>query len=307
MSSETVLYDLPGPKAKRRYLIGTVIVSLVVLALVYVAITRLADRGQFEADLWTPLFDPGHDDFVAVWQFLWRGLQATLAAAVLAIAASLIVGTALGSARMLLGTTPGGRFLKIPLIVFIELFRGLPVVVTLFLTWAFFRFIDFRLTFLPGEELMWYVAIGLTLYNSVIIAEILRAGVASLPRGQAEAARSIGMTEGLTMRMVLLPQAFRVMLPALISQVVVILKDTSLGYFIGYLELLARSQRLSQRFENPLQVLFTVALIYILMNYALSRLAIYTERRLSRSGKGGVVHAADDAAAAGVPGADARP
>lgn len=286
MSEKAVLYDLPGPKARRRYLIGTILVALVGLAAAYVVVQRLADRGQFDADLWTPLFDPGHDDFVDVWEFLWRGLQATLVAAALAIVASLIVGTALGSARMLLGVNSVGRVARIPLILLIELFRGLPVIVTLFLTWSFFRFIGLRLTFLPGEELMWYVAIGLTLYNSVIIAEILRAGVASLPRGQAEAARAIGMSEGMAMRLVLLPQAFRIMMPALISQLVVILKDTSLGYFIGYLELLNRSQRLAQQFDNPLQVLATVALIYIGLNYALSLLATWTEKRLSRA-KGG--------------------
>jgi glutamate transport system permease protein len=286
MSDQAVLYDIPGPKARRRYFIGTIVVTLVGLAVAYLVVRRLADRGQFDSELWAPLYNPGHEDFVDVWQFLGRGLRATLTTAVLAIAASLVVGTALGSARMLLGTSRGGRVLKVPLVVLIELFRGLPVVVTMFLTWAFFRFIDFRLAFLPGEELMWYVAIGLTLYNSVIIAEILRAGVASLPRGQSEAARAVGMSEGMTMRLVLLPQAFRIMLPALISQLVVILKDTSLGAFIAFLELLNRSQRLAQRFDNPLQTLLTVALIYIAINYALSRLAVWTEARVSRSAGG---------------------
>jgi glutamate transport system permease protein len=293
MSNPTVLYDIPGPKARRRYLIGTVVVILLVLALAAVVVKRLADRGQFDGELWAPLFFPGHEEFVDVWQFLWRGLQATLIAAVLAIAASLVIGTALGSARMLMGASRGGRLARVPLVALMELLRGLPVVVTMFLTWAFFRFIDFRLTFLPGEELMWYVAIGLTLYNSVIIAEILRAGVASLPRGQSEAARAIGMSESMTLRLVLLPQAFRIMLPALISQLVVILKDTSLGYFIGYLELLNRSQRLSQRYDNPLQMLFTVAVVYILINYALSRLAVWTEARMSRGPKAAKVERTD--------------
>lgn len=282
MSAPSVLYDVPGPRARRRHLIGAVVASLAVLALLGVAALRLADRGQFDSELWLPLFSPGHEDFVDVWEFLWLGLQATLIAAAIAIVGALILGTALGSARMLLGTTPIGRVLRVPLIGWIELFRGLPVVITMLLTFSFFRYIGFRLDFLPGEELLWYVAIGLILYNSVIIAEILRAGVASLPRGQAEAARAIGMGETMVMRLVLLPQAFRVMLPALISQVVVILKDTSLGYFIGYHELLFRSQRLSQLYDNPLQSLFTVGIIFILLNYALSRVAQWTERRMSR-------------------------
>lgn len=287
MSIDAVLYDAPGPKARRRALIGTIIVVALFLVLVVVAGLRLAERGQFEFELWSPLVNPSDERFSQVWNLLFLGLKATLSAAVLAIVFSLIVGTALGSARMLLGAVPHfGVWLKTPIVVFIELFRGLPVVITLFLTYHFFRYIDFRLTFLPGDEIMWYVAIGLTLYNSVVIAEILRAGVASLPSGQAEASRAIGMTEAATMRLVLLPQAFRVMLPALISQLVVIVKDTSLGTFIFYLELLTRSLRISQNLDNPIQMLLTVALLFILINYALSRLAVWTERRLSRASSG---------------------
>lgn len=282
MSSQTVLFDLPGPRARRRHRIGALIVSVAVAAVLAVAAMRLADRGQFDGELWSPLFSPAHPEFVDVWQFMWRGLQATLVAAAIAITGSLILGTFLGSARMLLGTTLVGRILRVPIVLWIELWRGMPVVITILLTFAFFRFIKFRLDFLPGEELLWYVAIGLILYNSVIIAEILRAGVASLPRGQAEAARAIGMGETMLMRLVLLPQAFRIMLPALISQVVVILKDTSLGYFIAYAELLNRSRPLSQRYDNPLQVLLVVAIIYIVINYAISRFAQWTERRMSR-------------------------
>lgn len=282
MSSQTVLFDVPGPRSRRRHLIGAVVAVLCLAALLAVAGNRLADRGQFDWELWAPMLDPGHEDFSAVWEFIGRGLQATLTAAALAIVASLVVGTAIGSARMLFGTSRVGRYARIPLIVFVELFRGLPVVITIFLTLSFFRFIDVRLDFLPGEELMWYVVIGLTLYNSVIIAEILRAGVASLPRGQAEAARAVGMTEGKVMRLVLLPQAFRIMLPALISQLVVILKDTSLGAFIAYLELLRRSQLLSQRYDNPIQVLFLTALIYIAINLVLSWIAVRVEGRARR-------------------------
>ena len=133
---------------------------------------------------------------------------------------------------------------------------------------------------------MWYVAIGLTVYNSVIFAEILRAGVASLPRGQAEAGRAIGMSEARVMRLVLLPQAFRVMLPALISQLVVIVKDTSLGTFIAYAELLNLSLRISQNLDNPIQMLLLAAALFITINYALSRLAVWTEHRLSHSRRG---------------------
>jgi len=130
---------------------------------------------------------------------------------------------------------------------------------------------------------LWYLVIGLTGYNAVIIAEIVRAGVASLPRGQTEAAYAIGLTRWQTMREVLLPQAVRVMLPALISQLVVVLKDTSLVAVLGgYTELLRQGQLIIQNLGNPIQVFFVVALLFVVINYALSRLAVYVERRLSR-------------------------
>lgn len=276
----SVLYDAPGPRARRRALVGTIVASLAILALLGVAAKRLADQDQFSMELWGPLIDPGNESFAQVWELLGRGLRATLVAAALAIVLSLLVGTLVGTARMMLG-----RWARIPLVTGIELFRGLPVVITIFYVWQVFPEIGLNVSPLPGENGLWYVVIGLTLYNSVIIAEILRAGVASLPRGQGEAARAVGMTEGQVMRSVLLPQAFRTMLPALISQLVVVLKDTSLAAVLAlYIELLRRGNLISQSLDNPIQMLSVVGLIFILINYGLSRLAIWTERRLSQRG-----------------------
>ena len=283
-ATDTVLYDEPGPRARRRALIGTIIATVVLLGLAYVVIKRLADQGQFSMELWGPIIDPGNEDFANVWRLLGLGLQATMIAAALAIASSLVVGTLLGVARMMLGRTA-----RIPLIGFIELFRGLPVVITIYFVWRVLPQIGVDVSPLPGDDGLWYVVLGLTLYNSVIIAEILRAGVASLPRGQGESARAIGMTESQTMRTVLLPQAFRTMLPALISQLVVVLKDTSLGAVLAlYTELLRRGNLIAGNLDNPIQMLFVVGVMFILINYGLSRLAVWTERRLSRAGKGKV-------------------
>jgi glutamate transport system permease protein len=280
MSHGTVLYDAPGPRARRRALIGTVVAGLVLLGLLGLVVKRLADEGQFSMELWGPLIDPGNEDFEAVWRLLRDGLTATLVAAAWAIVLSLVVGTLLGTARMMLGRVAGA-----PTVVFIELFRGLPVVITIFYVWRVLPEIGVDVGPLPGEDGLWFLVIGLTLYNSVIIAEILRAGVASLPSGQGEAARAIGMSEGLVMRSVLLPQAFRTMLPALISQLVVVLKDTSLAAVLGlYIELLRRANLISLNLDNPIQVLTVVGLIFIVVNYGLSRLAVWTERRLSHRG-----------------------
>lgn len=280
--SASVLYDLPGPKARRRAHLGTAASVVVILALVAIVIKRLSDNGQFDADKWSPLLSPANENFSLVWQLIGKGLANTLIAAALAIALSLIVGVALGVGRMLLGPVLGA-----PIFLFIQFFRGLPVIITIVFVWrAMVELgLDDIVAPLPGDTSLWYLVIGLTLYNSVIIAEILRAGVASLPRGQGEAGLAIGMTPGQSMRSILLPQAFRVMLPALISQFVVALKDTSLAALIGlsYFELLNRGNQISTILGNRLQSLLIVGLIFVLINYGLSRLAIWTERRLSRA------------------------
>jgi glutamate transport system permease protein len=295
MSTESILYDAPGPRARRRALIGTIIAALFHLALAGYVVKRLADAGQFDMELWGPLIDPNNDVFPQVWSLLRRGLQATLIAAALAIVLSLALGTALGTARLMLG-----RGARIPLVGFIELFRGLPVVITIYYVWQVLPELGIDVGPLPGENGLWYLVIGLALYNSVILAEILRAGVLALPKGQGEAARAIGMTEGLVMRTVLLPQAFRIMLPAVISQLVVILKDTSLAAILGlYIELLRRGNIIAQNLDNPIQTLTVVGLIFILINYALSKVAVWTERRLSRSGATAVQQVESTTTAAG--------
>lgn len=290
--STSVLYDPPGPKAQRRARIGTVLGVVFILVLVGLAGKRLADNGQFDSELWNPLISPGDESFSAVWELIGKGLLNTLKAAVLAILFSVALGVLLGVARMMLGRIWGA-----PVFLFIQLFRGLPVIITIFVVWRFMIELDLNeiIAPLPGDNALWYLVIGLTLYNSVIIAEILRAGVASLPSGQGEAALAVGMTRWQTMRTVLLPQAFRVMLPALISQMVVALKDTSLIAFLGlgYLELLKRGNQISQNLDNPIQTLFVTGLIFILINYSLSRLAVWLEGRLSRA-TGADVKAVED-------------
>lgn len=294
MSSDTVLYDVPGPRARRRALIGTVIAALVIVALVGIVIKRLADQGQFSMDLWGPYIDPSNESFSLVWNLIFSGLRATLIAAGLAIVLSLIIGTVLGTVRVLVKPA-----FRVPLVGFIELFRGLPVVITIFFVWRVLPELKVNVSPLPGPDGLWYLVIGLTLYNCVIIAEIIRAGVNSLPSGQREAALAIGMSPVQSMRTVELPQAFRTMLPALISQLVVVLKDTSLAAILGlYTELLRRSNLIALNLNNPIQSLFVVGLIFILINYSLSRLAVYVERRAGRAGSGTTGGAVEVAGAA---------
>jgi len=266
-----VLYDVPGPRARRRSQVQSVVGAAVLLLLVVLVLLRLSSKGQLDGDRWSVL---GQAD---VRQVLFEGLVGTLKAALAAVVLSVVVGVLLAVGRL-----AERAWLRLAVRVWVELFRGLPLLlVILFL-------------FLGGPSvgveisLFWSLVIGLTLYNSAVIAEIVRAGVLSLPRGQREGALAVGLRSGQVMRYVLLPQAFRVMLPALISQVVVLLKDTSLGFVIGYLELL-RSGRNVVEFlggSYSLPIYVAVAAVYIAVNLALSTLAKRLDRR-QRGGGGG--------------------
>lgn len=266
--SETVLYDVQGPQAKRRVLVGSVVGVLLLAVLVYVAVQRLADNGQFEAELYEPFWEEP-----ALYDRLLEGLKGTLTAAAYALVLASVLGVLLAFGR--LSKSP---VVRVPCVAVIELFRALPlllVILGFFLAWPI----------VVGSRLdpLYALVIGLTLYNGAVIAEIVRAGIQSLPRGQSEAAMSIGLGRGQTLRLVLLPQAVRIMLPALISQLVVLLKDTSLGFVISYLELLRSAQRVVQVLDNPLQLFSLVALVYVLINLSLSYLATVVERRQRRT------------------------
>ena len=278
MSNANVLYDAPGPRARRRAGIGGAIATVALLVVVGLVVKRLADQGQFAGKLWGPIVNPSDESFPLVWKLLAKGVLATLTAAVLAITFSLVIGAVIGVARMMLG-----RWSRLPIVGVIELLRGLPVVITIYFASRVLPELGVNLTGMPGGAGLWFLVIGLTAYNSVIIAEIIRAGVASLPRGQSEAALAIGLTPGASMRLVLLPQAVRVMLPALISQLVVILKDTSLAAVLGlYTELLRQGNLIALNLGNPIQILFVVAVIFILINYGLSRIATWVDQRSLR-------------------------
>lgn len=270
--SNPVLYDNPGPRTRRRVLVGSLVAGVAVLGILTLVLVRLGQEGQFTGEKWGPLINPYHPNFVALWTGLGRALLNNVVAAVLAMALSLLIGTVLALTRI-----TSARWYRWAVVGFIELFRGLPVVIAIF----------FAYQVLPevGIELpkLWYLVIGLTAYNCVIIAEIVRSGVASLPRGQAEAGSAIGLTRGQSLRMIQLPQAFRVMLPALISQLVVVFKDTSLGFIILYPESVRFVRIAIQQLDNPLQLFFALAVIFIVINYLLSRFAEWVERRVSRA------------------------
>lgn len=282
----SILYDAPGPRTRRRTTTYSIIGALFVLGLGYLAYRQLDSRDQWDPERWQIFTDPPLNQTANdVWtSLLVDGLGATLRAAGIAAVIALAAGVLLAVLRM-----SGTRWVRWPVTTVIEFFRGLPVVLLMF-----FGVIAI------GLPIFWGVVFGLVIYNSAIFAEILRAGIVSLPKGQSEASYAIGLSRWQTLFTVLLPQAVRRMLPSLVSQLVVLLKDTSLGFIIGYAELLRRLQLNTQFFGQRYWFQFFVvgAAIYIAVNFTLSRLAVYLERRGTSKAAGGVAKA-DDAAIGG--------
>ncbi|MDT0165558.1 amino acid ABC transporter permease [Actinotalea sp. AC32] len=267
----SVLYDAPGPVARRRELWGSVIGSVVVLALLAVGAVAAARNGVFGADRWDVLYDPPKQTAADVWRsLLVTGLGATLRAAALAAPLALALGVALAvwrSTRL--------RALRVPAVGVIELFRGVPVLLMMF-----FALLALKLSSFEA------VVFGLVVYNMAIVAEILRAGLAALPKGQAEAAYALGLSRPQTLFTILLPQAVRLMMPSLVAQMVVLLKDSSLGFIVGYQELLKVIQNNSYFYGNNYAfALFAVGtVVYLTVNLSLSWFARWLARRTSAQG-----------------------
>ena len=274
MSAEaSVLFDAPGPKARRRHLVIAVIGSLAIIGLLVLVVTALAAKDQFTAAKWSPFLEP-----VTWTSYPLPGLRATLVAAFFSIILAMIFGILLGMGRLSqLAPVRGACG------VFVEFFRAVPVLMMMLFAYYFFLFgIQVSGEILP---LLGVIA-GLTFYNSSVIAELIRAGVGSLPKGQREAGLAIGLTPFATLRLVLLPQAITMMLPSIVSQLVVILKDSALGFLILYPELVRSGQTLASLEGNLIPTFIVIAAIFIIINYLLTRLAHYLERRLQARKRG---------------------
>jgi glutamate transport system permease protein len=254
--------DRPGPRGRRRQRIATVVAAALVVLALAVAFRRLQSRGQLDGARWEIFTERG------VWEFYLRGFGQTLKAGAVGALLALTIGLALAFGR--LARSAPIRWLSI---AYVETFRAVPLVLLMF----------FSLLGLPklGLDLgpFWSVVAGLTAYNAAVLAEIVRAGILAMPYGQTEAANSIGLRYWQVMRLVILPQALRAMVPALASQLIVLLKDTSLGALVSYEELLRRAQITGEFSRSPLQALTVAALFFALVIFALNHLARRLERR----------------------------
>lgn len=276
--SASVLFDEPGPKARATYRIWAVITIAVVVALVGFILWRFAETGQFSAQKWK-LFT-----YERVQLSFLAAAGNTLKAFGLASVFSLAFGFILA-----LGRLSHVRWLSHLCRWVTELLRAVPLLVLIMLLYYGLASISVdgqRL--LPWLSPFWSVVIGLTLYNGSVLAEVFRAGVESLPRGQREAGLAIGLTPTKTTNLILLPQAVRAMMPVIVAQLVVILKDTALGFIVTYEEILflAKNYGSNIMYGAPIiPVSMIAAVLYIGMCLILSAVAYWLQRRMSRSGK----------------------
>ncbi|WP_040163654.1 amino acid ABC transporter permease [Microbacterium gorillae] len=271
MSGASVLYDVPGPRAIARNRILGVVTVLVVLAAVGFIVWRFIETGQFSAAKWN-IFT-----YTNVWLTIGKATWATVSAFLVAAVGSLILGFVLAVGRLSDHAWVRGIFTGI-----VELLRAIPVLVLMML---FFYGLP---SVLPDLKMTPFVAVvlALILYNGSVLAEALRAGIEALPRGQKEAGYAIGLRKTGVMTLILLPQAVRNMMPVIIAQLVVTLKDTALGFIITYPELLYTAKQLSSQPGRPLlQAGIVVAIIYIAMCLILSGIAKFVEMRMTKRQK----------------------
>lgn len=279
--SSSVLFDNPGPRARSRHRLvaaGSIVVVLLLLAL---AVRRFADKEQLEAAKWLPF------SAADIWvNYLLPGLLNTLKAAIISMVLAGLFGVAFGLMR--LSHNPAIRWFAT---VIVEFFRSVPVLVVMFFTFYLVAF-NFGSTLPSNTFPLLAVITGLTLYNGSVVAELIRSGVGSLPKGQTEAGLAIGLTRSQTLRTILLPQAITAMLPALVGQLVVVLKDTALGQIVLYPELLTTYKQIGSYKSNPLPALIVIAVIFVLINYALTTLASALESRTRQRGRPTIPRAA---------------
>lgn len=266
MSAQTsmrdALYEPPGPRTRRRVAVGTAVSVVALIALAALAIRRFYVTGQLEARYWS---------FFArwtTWRFLLRGFGGTVRVAVTAGALAMLLGLLL-----MLGRISASRALSGICHVLTDLFRSLP---SLLLIYFFFLVIPTYGLRMPN---FWMITLPVTFAASGVLAEIFRAGVNAVPAGQSEAAMSLGMTRAAVVRKIVLPQALRIVVPSLVSQLVVVVKDTTVAYVVSYPDLMQNARVLISNYDALVSMYFVVALIYILVNYAINQLSIHLARR----------------------------
>jgi glutamate transport system permease protein len=258
-----VLFDEPGPRGRARIRLFTAVGVLLVGAVVALALYQFYKSGQLGRSRWLAFIQP------AYLNFLWEGLTGTIIATALAALFSFPLGVVFA-----LGRLSRNGVLRRVSTWYIELFRSIPL---LLLIYVFLLALPRYGINLP---ILWKLVVPIVMVNIAVLAEIFRAGILAVDRGQAEAAAALGLREGTAMRAVILPQAIRLVVPTLVTQLVALLKDSTLGYVVSYPELMKQANNLANYTNLLVQTYLIVAAIYVLLNLLLSRFAVWLERRL---------------------------
>lgn len=267
-NERSVLFDEPGPKGKRKIMIANWIGAFVVAVVIVLILVRLHNppdgENQLDWQLWKPALDS------EAWtDFYLPGLWMTIKAAVVAVIGSVVFGIVFGIGRLL-----PNPIVKGVSAVIVEFCRAVPVLMMMIFFWRFFAFAGLE------SASYWAVVLGLILYNGSVVAELVRSGVGNLPGGQREASLALGLSRTQSLMQIEVPQAIYAMLPAAVTQLVVVLKDTALGSIIMYTDLLQESRRLGSMYFNILQTLVVAAVVYFVVCWLLSKLAEWLPSRM---------------------------
>ena len=262
LSMRDALYEAPGPKTRHRVRIGTAVSAVVVLLAIAAVIRQFWVTGQLAPRYWSLFLQ------WTTWRFLGQGLLGTVAVALTAGAIALVLGLTL-----MLGRTSGVRPLAALCRVVTDFFRGVPSLLLIY----FFFFVPAQLGLkMPS---FWMLTLPVALAASGVLAEVFRAGVNAVPKGQVEAALSIGLSRAQTMRRVVLPQAVRYVIPSLIAQLVVVVKDTTVAYVVSFPDLMQNARVLITSYDALVSMYLVIAVIYILINYAINKASVYVAHR----------------------------
>lgn len=276
--SGSVLFDAPGPRTVARHRAYTVVAALGILSVLGFLVWRLGAEGQLEYDKWEPFVTPRY-----ITALLVDGVVTTLSMAAAAVVGAVAFGLVFG-----IGKLSDRAPVRWVCFLVVEFFRAVPVLLLMifvFFAWGIDR----------GESgAYWSVVGALVLYNGAVLAEVFRAGINAVPKGQSEAAYAIGLRKSQVVWIVQLPQAVKIMIPAIISQCVVVLKDTSLGYAVAAPGLTDVGERIYSQFQNQVPTVLVLAALYIVLNLVLTALATWAQRKfvgeknpidLTRSGR----------------------
>ena len=266
-SVESILFAAPSAKMQTLLRTASVLAALAWVALLVVVLLRFEGAGQLDGALWSFFALP------TTWTFLAKGLWGTMASALVASVIALLVGLLL-----LAGRLSPLRVVRWPTVAVIELLRGTPALLLIYVCFLLLPVLGWQL------PTYWMLTLPIALSTAAVVAEVYRAGVLAVPRGQTDAARSLGMTPLQVFRLVVFPQALRFILPALVAQLVIVVKDTTLGYVVTYGELMQNAKVLIANYQSLVPVYLVVAVLYCLLNYGISQLSQRVARAMQRDG-----------------------